>query len=85
MKNISVLLEKFKEITNHSSAVRDIIKEVLEKDFSVKVKKNQIILKGQTAFVKVSGVAKAEIATQEKKIIEKINHLSGKSSVAKIN
>ena len=85
MLKINALLGKFKGITNQGAVIRDAVKDVLEKEFYLKIKKEQIKLKGQTVFIKISGPAKAEIAIEEKKIIERINRSLGKETVTRIS
>lgn len=84
MQSISSLLDKFKNLTNHNLAAREITKEILESEFYIKVSKDQLKLRGGILSVKVSGPAKAELFLRKDSLIKKINERLGIEAVVKI-
>lgn len=84
LNNIAALLDKFRKISNRGLVIRTLTKEILEKDFLIKIPLELIKTKGSTVSINVSGSAKAEIATQKEKIIKKINERLGKEEVSDI-
>lgn len=84
MQNISLLLDKFKNLTNHSLIVREVAEEILEKELSIKVNKDQLQFKGGVLSVKISGPAKVEIFLAKEMLVQKINGRLGRIAVNKI-
>lgn len=84
MQSIGSLLDKFKNLTNHSLIVRETAQAVLEKELSITVNKDQLQFKGGVLSIKVSGPAKAEIFLHKESLAKKINESIGRGAVVRI-
>lgn len=85
MINIGDLLGAFREKNDKQITITKTILDILEKEFFLKIKKEDIKVRNKTIYLKVYGPAKTEITTQKKKILEKINTVLGENTVLKIN
>lgn len=84
INNLGVFLGKFKKIENKNLVVRTLAKEVLKKYLLIDLGGKNIVFNKGVLRLRLSGPARAEVATQEKKIIEEINRLIGEKLVSKI-
>lgn len=84
LNNLGPFFDKFKKIENQNLLVCILTKKILEKNFSISLKKNEIKFKKGTIYFLVSGPAKLEIMTQKNDLIKEINTSFGKEVVFKV-
>ncbi|HZS43228.1 MAG TPA: hypothetical protein VFA52_03370 [Candidatus Paceibacterota bacterium] len=72
MKSISDFLSKFRNL-ERPDAKKEQISQIIQQETGATLSKEQVIIQGNSLFIKLGGVAKTEILLKRQTILERIS------------
>lgn len=73
--HIKDYLNKFKEILFSKEEVYKIIKDIIEKNLSIKIEQKNILIKSNIIYIKTSPIVHNEILMQKDKILKDLSQI----------